>query len=199
MYLSNPRRLKIVLGSLVGASSIVAGLLLLRGGEAQSATDCSGKTDYPFTSIPCDLYQGGSKRVARAEPEKLAQVAISRDEAIAAARKLAPDDEVLEAELVYSWSADAQDPLAARQMLWAVSVRPADGIFISGGAIAAKEIAKVRPDGDNRPLSPQEEQTVAAAVQREMQSLRDSIKESYRVVYVDPQTGEYLGSAEGAR
>jgi hypothetical protein len=190
-----PSRIGLVVGPAVALLAVGAAIAWLRGGDV-TASECA---DYPFTSISCSLYQAGGGRITGADSETLASVPVSREQALAEARRLEPQDEILEVELVWAWSSESTDPASDRQLLWAVSVEPANGIYISGGAIFMKEHSTLRAPGDTRPLTPEEQRIVQEAGAREMQALRDAIQESYRLVYIDPNTGAYRGSAEGAR
>ena len=185
-----------VLG-MVGLGSLVMAHRAMQG-NAQTADGCGAAGYYPFRSISCSLYQQGENRVSLASPAAAASVAVSAAEAAATVAKLSPQSKILETRLVESWSAESTDPSRDQRLLWAVSSVPPGGIFISGGAFFSQEMSRVRAKGDTRPLTAEEEAAVTSAVNADIAKARKAISEQYHVDFIDPQTGAYLGAAEGA-
>lgn len=164
---------------------------------SEAASGCSDA--YPFESIPCDLYQSGSARVAAVDRATADNVLVGEQQIRDRLTRMLPDAEILEVKLVYAWSAESSDPQRDRRVLWAASLRIPGGTYISSGALYGSAMQRIHPGGDFASMTAEERDQVATAVARDIQALRDSITQEYHVDFFDPYTGDYLGSSEGAR
>jgi hypothetical protein len=195
-----PRHRRLVISACAVALLLLGAALVANRAMQSSARTADGCTaNYPFQSIPCDLYQQGRNRVQLASAAEEASAPVSAAQAAAAITKLSPESRILETRLIKSWSSESTDPATDGQLLWAVSEVPPGGAFISGGGFLLNEMAKLRANGDARPLTLDEDAALSAAVDRDMQQARASITESYHVDFIDPVTGAYVGAVEGSR
>ncbi|MGE5596878.1 MAG: hypothetical protein ACM3S1_12705 [Hyphomicrobiales bacterium] len=183
----------------LGAATITAVAVLavpLSGiGGAQTANGCD-EVDWPLATVSCAQYQATGARLERADgftPR------IGREQAAEEARQQQPGADVLEVELVRAFSDTANGSDAKGRLVWAVSMTLPDGPALSGGAFLQEELRSIRPDGDlNRPLTAEESAKLQEGVTNRVNAMRSAATQVYRLEFIDPETGEWLGGAEGA-
>lgn len=178
----------------IGGALLVATLLATSGG-AQSQDGCDEGRPWPFESISCRVYQSGTGRLqlADVDPES---IPVSADQAAESARREYAGAQVLETKLVYAWSSEGSFE-RDRELLWAASLDLPGEPYVSGYAFTAKALATVRPGGDWHSLTAAEEREVNRIGEELFLQRRSQITETYHIAFIDPQTGEWLGAAEG--
>jgi len=174
---------------------VLLAVLLVGTGDAHSVDDCD-TVDWPLSSVSCAQYQRSGSRMERADD---AGSRISMEQAAEAAQQERPGSEVIEARLVRVFSESTMDARSTARVVWAVSMTLPDGPGLSGGAFIEEELRRIRSDGDTtRAMSPEESAAVREAVTRRVNELRAAATETYRIEFIDPETGQWLGGAEGA-
>lgn len=171
------------------------------GAQIGQSDPCAAKSDYPFTSVSCQLLKQQGTLAQVADARARSAISITEDQASAIALRLNPGATLLETRLVYIWSPDDPNPQAHRQLRWAVSLKLPNGIYISGGAYYLRELKKLRPDLNikDRPLTAAEVDAVGNAVEASIQAQRSKFVEEYHIDYIDAQSGQWVSAAEGSR
>lgn len=200
MHITSFVRNRWSLTSAVGAAAIAVGVTVGEGGVSAQPSACAAGNGFPFTSISCEFLERLRLHVRPAPASVKKSVPITEDQAAAAALRLHPDATLNESRLVETWSADQPGVPDRKRLVWIVSSRLAEGIYISSGGFVVKELHRLRPNGLlGNPLTEEELNEIDRLVSEKIRQLREHGGPQYRIDFIDPYTGEWLSAAEGGR